>query len=54
MVHDLNVFPYPFESSMFDETYIDNTLEHVEYFISFLWQRRPALFLGYSFPFEGV
>ena len=30
VVHDLNVFPYPFESSIFDEIYIDNTLEHLD------------------------
>ena len=30
VVHDLNVFPYPFENSVFDEIYIDNTLEHLD------------------------
>lgn len=30
VIHDLNVFPYPFENSMFDEIYIDNTLEHLD------------------------
>tara|TARA_B100000768_G_scaffold180850_1_gene201915 strand:+ start:1238 stop:1780 length:543 start_codon:yes stop_codon:yes gene_type:complete len=30
VIHDLNVFPYPFESSTFDEIYIDNTLEHLD------------------------
>ena len=30
VVHDLNVFPYPFESSICDEIYIDNTLEHLD------------------------
>tara|TARA_B100001559_G_C16402408_1_gene576372 strand:- start:451 stop:996 length:546 start_codon:yes stop_codon:yes gene_type:complete len=30
VIHDLNEFPYPFENSMFDEIYIDNTLEHLD------------------------
>jgi len=30
IVHDLNVFQYPFESDFFDEVYIDNTLEHLD------------------------
>ena len=30
IVHDLNVFPYPFEDSSFDEIYLDNTLEHLD------------------------
>lgn len=30
VVHDLNVFPYPFPDSSFDEIYIDNVLEHLD------------------------
>lgn len=30
VIHDLNVFPYPFETSSFDEIYADNTLEHLD------------------------
>jgi ubiquinone/menaquinone biosynthesis C-methylase UbiE len=30
IVHNLNVFPYPFEDLSFDEIYIDNTLEHLD------------------------
>jgi len=30
VVHDLNVFPYPFQDSVFDEVYADNVLEHLE------------------------
>lgn len=30
IVHDLNVFPYPFPDSSFDEIYIDNVLEHLD------------------------
>jgi predicted SAM-dependent methyltransferase len=30
VIHDLNVFPYPFESSVFDEIYMDNALEHLD------------------------
>ena len=30
IVHDLNTFPYPFESSSIDKVYIDNTLEHLD------------------------
>ncbi len=30
VVHDLNVTPYPFEDSTFDEIYIDNVLEHLD------------------------
>ena len=29
VVHDLNVFPYPFPDSSFDEIYLDNVLEHL-------------------------
>lgn len=29
VIHDLNQFPYPFESDFFDEVYIDNCLEHL-------------------------
>ena len=28
--HDLNVFPYPFESGTVDRVYIDNCLEHLD------------------------
>ena len=28
--HDLNVFPYPFESESVDRVYIDNCLEHLD------------------------
>lgn len=28
-VHDLNVMPYPFETSTFDEIFVDNVLEHL-------------------------
>jgi predicted SAM-dependent methyltransferase len=30
VVHDLNVFPYPFADSSFDEIYADNVLEHLD------------------------
>ena len=30
VIHDLNLFPYPFRKSEFDEIYIDNTLEHLD------------------------
>ena len=30
VIHDLNSFPYPFESSSFDEIYLDNSLEHLD------------------------
>ena len=30
IIHDLNKFPYPFESQSIDKIYIDNTLEHLE------------------------
>ena len=30
IVHDLNVFPYPFQNNEFDEIYLDNTLEHLD------------------------
>jgi SAM-dependent methyltransferase len=30
IIHDLNKFPYPFETSTFDEIYIDNVLEHLD------------------------
>lgn len=30
VVHDLDVFPYPFADSTFDEVYADNVLEHLE------------------------
>ena len=30
IVHDLNVFPYPFDDSTFDEVYADNVIEHLE------------------------
>jgi len=30
VIHNLNEFPYPFESASFDEIYIDNTLEHLD------------------------
>ena len=29
VVHDLNVFPYPFADSSFDEVYADNVIEHL-------------------------
>lgn len=28
--HDLNIFPYPFESNSVDRVYIDNCLEHLD------------------------
>lgn len=30
IVHNLNVFPYPFDEGSFDEIYLDNTLEHLD------------------------
>ena len=30
IIHDLNKFPYPFESSSVDYVYIDNCLEHLD------------------------
>ena len=30
VIHDLNVFPYPFEGASVDMVYIDNTLEHLD------------------------
>ena len=30
VIHDLNVFPYPFESSSAEAIYLDNVLEHLE------------------------
>jgi predicted SAM-dependent methyltransferase len=30
VVHNLDMFPYPFEDSSFDEIYVDNVLEHLQ------------------------
>ena len=30
IVHDLNIFPYPFEDNFADEIYLDNVLEHLD------------------------
>lgn len=30
VIHDLNVFPYPFESNSIDQVYLDNVLEHLD------------------------
>ena len=30
IIHDLNILPYPFEDSSFDEIYIDNCLKHLD------------------------
>jgi SAM-dependent methyltransferase len=30
IIHDLNVFPYPFESNSIDQVYLDNVLEHLD------------------------
>lgn len=30
VIHDLNVFPYPFEDASVDHVYLDNTLEHLD------------------------
>jgi SAM-dependent methyltransferase len=30
VIHDLNVFPYPFESNSIDQVYLDNILEHLD------------------------
>jgi predicted SAM-dependent methyltransferase len=30
VIHNLNVFPYPFESCSIDEVYMDNVLEHLD------------------------
>jgi SAM-dependent methyltransferase len=30
IIHDLNVFPYPFDDCSIDMVYIDNTLEHLD------------------------
>ena len=30
VVHDLNVFPYPFADSSFDEIHADNVIEHLD------------------------
>ena len=29
IIHDLNTFPYPFDTSFFDEVYADNVIEHL-------------------------
>jgi len=29
IIHDLNVFPYPFENDSIDKVYLDNVLEHL-------------------------
>lgn len=34
VVHDLNIFPYPFEDERFEQIYLDNTLEHLDNVIS--------------------
>jgi len=31
VIHDLNVFPYPFNDEEFDEVYLDNVLEHLDH-----------------------
>ena len=31
VIHNLNVFPYPFGNDEFDEIYLDNVLEHLDY-----------------------
>lgn len=30
LVHDLNVYPYPFEDSLFDDILMDNSIEHLD------------------------
>lgn len=30
VIHDLSIFPYPFDESHFEEIYVDNVLEHLE------------------------
>jgi predicted SAM-dependent methyltransferase len=30
IIHDLNVFPYPFEDSAFEKIYADNVIEHLD------------------------
>jgi SAM-dependent methyltransferase len=30
VIHDLNLFPYPFDDSTFDEIHADNVIEHLE------------------------
>ena len=30
VIHDLNVFPYPFESDSIDQVFLDNVLEHLD------------------------
>ena len=30
VIHDLNIFPYPFESNSIDQIYLDNVLEHFD------------------------
>ena len=30
VIHDLNVFPYPFEDASVDHVYLDNALEHLD------------------------
>lgn len=30
VIHDLNIIPYPFQDSTFDELYIDNVIEHLD------------------------
>lgn len=30
VIHDLNVFPYPFDSNSIDQVYLDNVLEHLD------------------------
>lgn len=30
VIHDLNAFPYPFESDSIDQVYLDNVLEHLD------------------------
>ena len=35
IIHDLNIFPYPFEDDYADGIYLDNVLEHLE---TILWE----------------
>jgi SAM-dependent methyltransferase len=30
MVHDLNIYPYPFKDNTFEEVYADNVMEHLD------------------------
>jgi len=47
-IHDLNVFPYPFECHSIDQVFLDNVLEHLDKPMRVMEEVHPITKLGWT------